>query len=117
MSFTGWTAAPLPAVSQAANLTHFLPVASNGISKWFFPNAGRRGKLVEVRIYPADLGRDFDRTISKAGLPMTPSPANAQKILKVLQDASKAVVTTIAVEDNVGVIRVPASATASIAAP
>ena len=75
------------------------------------------GKLVEVRIYPADLGLDLDRTISKAGLPMTPSPANAQKILKVVQDASKAFGTTIAVENNVGVIRVPASATALNARP
>ena len=58
----------------------------------------------------------LDRTISKAGLPMTPSPANAQKILKVVQDASKVFGTTIAIENNVGVIRVPASATASNAA-
>jgi poly-gamma-glutamate capsule biosynthesis protein CapA/YwtB (metallophosphatase superfamily) len=75
------------------------------------------GKLVEVRIYPADLGRDFDRTISKAGLPMTPSPANAQKILKVVQDASKVFGTTIAIENSVGVIRVPASTTSANAAP
>jgi poly-gamma-glutamate synthesis protein (capsule biosynthesis protein) len=74
------------------------------------------GKLVEVRIYPADLGRDLDRTISKAGLPMTPSPANAQKILKVVQDASKTFGTMIAIENNVGVIRVPASTTTANAA-
>jgi poly-gamma-glutamate capsule biosynthesis protein CapA/YwtB (metallophosphatase superfamily) len=67
------------------------------------------GKLVEVRIYPADLGLDFDRTISRAGLPMTPSPANAEKILKVVQDASRAFGTTIAIDNNVGVIRVPAA--------
>ena len=73
------------------------------------------GKLTEVRIYPADLGRDFDRTISRAGLPMTPSPANAQKILKVVQDASKVFGTSIAIENNVGVIRVPAAATARAA--
>jgi hypothetical protein len=64
----------------------------------------------------ADLGRDFDRTISQAGLPMTPSPANAQKILKVVQDASKAFGTTIAIENNVGVIRVAAAATTARAA-
>jgi poly-gamma-glutamate synthesis protein (capsule biosynthesis protein) len=67
------------------------------------------GKLVEVRLYPADLGLDFDRTISRAGLPMTPSPANAEKILKVVQDASRAFGTTIAIDNNVGVIRVPAA--------
>jgi poly-gamma-glutamate synthesis protein (capsule biosynthesis protein) len=75
------------------------------------------GKLVEVRIYPADLGRDFDRTISQAGLPMTPSPANAQKILKLVQDASKVFGTTITIDNNVGVIRVPASATTARATP
>ena len=46
---------------------------------------------------------------------MTPSPANAQKILKVVQDASKAFGTTIAIENNVGVIRVPAVTTARAA--
>lgn len=44
---------------------------------------------------------------------MTPSLANAQKILKVVQDASKEFGTTIAIENNVGVIHVPASATAA----
>jgi hypothetical protein len=47
---------------------------------------------------------------------MTPSPANAQKILKVVQDASKTFGTTIAIEINVGVIRVPASTTTANAA-
>ena len=47
---------------------------------------------------------------------MTPSPANAQKILKVVQDASKAFGTTIAIENNVGVIRVAAAATTARAA-
>jgi hypothetical protein len=31
---TGMVIAPLPAESQAANLTHDWPLASNGISKW-----------------------------------------------------------------------------------
>jgi hypothetical protein len=31
------------------------------------------GKLVEVRLYPADCGIDGTRTVSKAGVPMTPS--------------------------------------------
>ena len=34
---TGCTMAPLPAVSHAANRTHFLPVASNGSSMRFLP--------------------------------------------------------------------------------
>jgi len=64
------------------------------------------GKLTEVRIYPADLGIDGTRTVSKAGVPMTPSPEQAQRILKLLQDISKPFGTTIAIENNVGVIRV-----------
>lgn len=71
------------------------------------------GKLVEVRLYPADLGIDLNRTISKAGLPMTPSSDQAQRILKLVQDLSKPFGTTIAIENNVGVIRVSAAATAT----
>jgi hypothetical protein len=41
---------------------------------------------------------------------MTPSPANAQKILKVVQEASRPFGTTIAIENNVGIIRVPSPA-------
>jgi len=67
------------------------------------------GKLVEVRLYPADCGIDGTRTVSKAGLPMTPSPEQAQKILKLVQDLSKPFGTTISIEDNVGVIRVAQS--------
>jgi len=64
------------------------------------------GKLVEVRLYPADCGIDGTRPVSKAGLPMTPSPDEAQRILKLVQDLSKPFGTTISIEDNVGVIRV-----------
>jgi hypothetical protein len=35
------------------------------------------GKLVEVRLYPVDCGIDGTRPVSKAGLPMTPSPEQA----------------------------------------
>jgi poly-gamma-glutamate synthesis protein (capsule biosynthesis protein) len=64
------------------------------------------GKLVEVRLYPADTGIDGTRTVSKAGLPMTPPPEQAQRILRLVQDLSKRFGTTISIEDNVGVIRV-----------
>ena len=37
---------------------------------------------------------------------MTPSPEQAQRILKLVQDLSKQFGTTISIEDNVGVIRV-----------
>jgi poly-gamma-glutamate synthesis protein (capsule biosynthesis protein) len=69
------------------------------------------GKLVEVRLYPADCGIDGKRTVSKAGIPMTPSPEQAQRILKHVQDLSKPFGTTISIEDNVGVIRMAQTAT------
>ena len=47
------------------------------------------GKLVEARLYPVDCGIDGTRTVSKAGVPMTPSPEQAQRILKLVQDLSK----------------------------
>jgi Bacterial capsule synthesis protein PGA_cap len=64
------------------------------------------GKLVEVRLYPGDLGIDGTRPISKAGDPLVPSPEEAQKILKHVQEISRQFGTTISIEDNVGVIRV-----------
>ena len=64
------------------------------------------GKLVEVRLYPADCGIDGTRPVSKAGLPMTPAPAQAQRILKLVQDLSKPFGTTISIEGDVGVIHV-----------
>jgi poly-gamma-glutamate synthesis protein (capsule biosynthesis protein) len=69
------------------------------------------GKLVEVRLYPADCGIEGTRTVSKAGIPMTPSPEQAQRILKHVQDLSKPFGTTISIEDNVGVIRMAQTAT------
>jgi hypothetical protein len=48
--------------------------------------------------------------VSKAGIPMTPSPEQAQRILKLVQDLSKPFGTTISIEDNVGVIRVAQTA-------
>jgi poly-gamma-glutamate synthesis protein (capsule biosynthesis protein) len=69
------------------------------------------GKLVEVRLYPVDCGIDGTRPLSKAGLPMTPSPEQAQRILKLVQDLSRPFGTTISIEDNVGVIHVAQTAT------
>jgi poly-gamma-glutamate synthesis protein (capsule biosynthesis protein) len=63
------------------------------------------GQLMEVRLYPADLGGSR-RPISQTGLPVTPSAEEAQRILKELQEFSRPFATTIAIEDNVGVIRV-----------
>ena len=67
------------------------------------------GKLVEVRLHPADLGQDMKRPLSRLGIPMTPSPALAQRILARVQKFSKQFGTTISIENNVGVIRVAAA--------
>jgi poly-gamma-glutamate synthesis protein (capsule biosynthesis protein) len=64
------------------------------------------GKLVEVRLYPGDLGLEVTRPHSRLGLPMTPAPEMAQKILEKVQRISKPFGTTISIENNVGVIRV-----------
>jgi poly-gamma-glutamate capsule biosynthesis protein CapA/YwtB (metallophosphatase superfamily) len=65
------------------------------------------GKLKEVRLYPVDLGGSR-RPISQMGIPLTPSPDEAQRILKELQEYSQPFGTKISIEDNVGVIRVDA---------
>jgi poly-gamma-glutamate synthesis protein (capsule biosynthesis protein) len=67
------------------------------------------GMLAEVRLYPADLGIERDRPISKIGTPTTPSPAMARHILEEMQSLSKPFGTTISIENGVGVIRVPRS--------
>src|SRR6202042_7393 len=69
------------------------------------------GRLVEVRLYPVDCGIDGTRPVSKAGIPMTPSPEQAHRILKHVQDLSRPFGTTISIEANVGVIRVAQTGT------
>lgn len=64
-----------------------------------------KGQLQEVRIYPT-WGRQ-DGPLSQRGRPMTAPPAIAQRILQRLQKLSAPFGTQIAIEDNVGVIRLP----------
>ena len=63
------------------------------------------GRLIEVRIYPADLGQDLSRPFSRLGIPMTPSPEMAQRVLEKVQRLSRPFGTKIDIEDGVGVIR------------
>jgi poly-gamma-glutamate synthesis protein (capsule biosynthesis protein) len=74
------------------------------------------GRLSEVRLYPVDLGGSR-RPISQVGVPMTPSPAEAARILKALQDYSRPFGTVIAIDDSAGVIRVAESAPSLNSAP
>jgi poly-gamma-glutamate synthesis protein (capsule biosynthesis protein) len=66
-----------------------------------------KGALREVRIYPI-WGR-HDGPLSRRGIPMTAPPEIAQRILQRLQKLSQPLGTTIAIEGNVGVIRVDAA--------
>lgn len=69
------------------------------------------GKLVEVRLYPADLGQDGTRPISKVGNPSAASPEMARRVLEKVQVLSKPFGTRIAIENGIGVIRVAEKAT------
>jgi poly-gamma-glutamate synthesis protein (capsule biosynthesis protein) len=62
------------------------------------------GKLVEVRLYPIDA--QYDAPISRTGVPRIASPEMGRRILERVQTLSKPFGTTIAIEGNVGVIRV-----------
>lgn len=70
------------------------------------------GHLVEVRLYPLDMG--IDAPMSQKGIPRIASPAVAARTLKKLQALSKPFGTTITIDGNVGVVRVPTTATASV---
>src|SRR5262249_44044102 len=65
-----------------------------------------KGQLQEVRIYP--IWARQDGPISRRGLPMPAPPERAQKILQRLQTLSAPLGTKIAIEGNVGVIRMTA---------
>lgn len=63
------------------------------------------GRLVEVRLYPVDLG-GYKRPSSDMGIPMTPSPELARLILEEVQALSEPFGTKITIENGVGIIRV-----------
>jgi hypothetical protein len=64
------------------------------------------GKLTEIRLYPADLGQDGKRPLSRLGFPMMASPEMAQRILNKVQTISKQFGAGTSIENKVGVIRV-----------
>jgi poly-gamma-glutamate capsule biosynthesis protein CapA/YwtB (metallophosphatase superfamily) len=63
------------------------------------------GRLAEVRLHPADLGRDKSRSFSRRGIPMIPSPEVARQMLEKVQKISQPYGTKITIENGVGVIR------------
>jgi poly-gamma-glutamate synthesis protein (capsule biosynthesis protein) len=70
-----------------------------------------KGHLQEVRLYPIVGGQDGP--ISKRGIPRLAPPDAAKRILTKLQTLSKPLGTNIAIEGNVGVIRVGATTPAT----
>ncbi|EXJ74974.1 uncharacterized protein A1O5_01670 [Cladophialophora psammophila CBS 110553] len=68
-------------------------------------NSYESGKLVQVLLYPADLG--LNRPGSEVGTPRRPSPELAQSILEQMVEYSRPFGTKISIEDGVGVIRIP----------
>jgi poly-gamma-glutamate capsule biosynthesis protein CapA/YwtB (metallophosphatase superfamily) len=67
------------------------------------------GRLVEVRLYPVDLG-GYGRPSSDMGIPLTPSPEMANLILSEVQALSQPFGTKIDIENNVGVIHIAPAA-------
>jgi len=72
-----------------------------------------KGKLVEVRLYPTEGG--FNGPMANLGIPRTAPPDVALRVLQRVQALSKPFGTSIAIDGNVGVIRV-ANATPSTGA-
>jgi poly-gamma-glutamate capsule biosynthesis protein CapA/YwtB (metallophosphatase superfamily) len=68
------------------------------------------GQLTEVRIYPVDLGQT-PRIGTQLGIPKRPSPEVAKAILDEVIEYSKPFGTKIVVENGVGIIRIPPTAT------
>jgi poly-gamma-glutamate synthesis protein (capsule biosynthesis protein) len=71
------------------------------------------GKLVEIRIYPVDIGIGT-RPWSRENVPTTPTPEKARSILGRIQKYSEPFGTKISIENNIGVIRVPPEATVDV---
>jgi poly-gamma-glutamate capsule biosynthesis protein CapA/YwtB (metallophosphatase superfamily) len=61
------------------------------------------GKVVEIRIYPVDLG--YGMKLTESGTPRLAGPEQSQQILRRVQEISQKYGTKILVEGSVGVIR------------
>lgn len=62
------------------------------------------GELREIRLYPADLG-GASRPLSQMGIPLTPEPAVARRILDDLASYSAPFGTELLIEDGLAIVR------------
>jgi poly-gamma-glutamate synthesis protein (capsule biosynthesis protein) len=68
-----------------------------------------QGRLVEVQLHPTELR--YEGPISRNGIPRIAPPEIGRRILERVQSLSKPFGTTIAIDGNVGVIRIAATTT------
>lgn len=68
-----------------------------------------RGQARQIRLYPLDLGYSQIPRLTHRGTPQPAAPAMARKILARLRDLSATFGTTIRIEDDVGIIDIPAT--------
>jgi len=61
------------------------------------------GKVVEIRLYPVDLG--YGMKLTESGTPRLAGPEASQRILRRIQEMSQKYGTKITVEGSVGVVR------------
>jgi poly-gamma-glutamate capsule biosynthesis protein CapA/YwtB (metallophosphatase superfamily) len=61
------------------------------------------GKVVEIRLYPVDLG--YGKKLTESGTPRLAGPEQSQRILQHVQEISKKFGTRIQIEGVIGVIR------------
>lgn len=104
-----------PAKATDADLSAMLNAREFNSDTWFRSYAVtcrfEQGQLVEIRLYPLDLG--YGMRLTKSGIPRLASAAVGRSILEELQRLSKPYGTTMAIEDNIGVIRLQPSAASS----
>lgn len=104
----GWTAYGMdPSASTDAEfMHHFLQHYFSEEKYWqsvVVTTTYRHNAVSEIRLYPIDLGRD--KAPHARGVPSLAPPAEAVQILQRIQKLSAPFGTRIAIENNVGVIR------------
>ncbi len=61
------------------------------------------GKVVEIRLYPVDLG--YGMKLTESGTPRLAGPEQSQRILRHVQEISQKYGTRIQIEGAIGIVR------------